>query len=334
MNLSESKSLLKQWYLKNRRDLPWRAHKDPYLIWISEVMLQQTTVQAVIPFFDRFKESFPTVFDLAEADLTDVLALWAGLGYYSRARNLHKAAQQIAQLKIFPETYEQLIELPGFGDYTARAVASIAFGQPVGVVDGNVIRILSRLTSKQFLWWTTEGKNNLQDLADQMVQGQEPSIINQAMMELGATVCTPTSPACPLCPWLKICSSKKADSIDNLPVKRPKKETEIVAVEMQLLFHKDQIALEKNKNLPFLKGTLLPPSKAKSLIEKPSQYDFQHSITKYKIFVTVKHQTTKVKLHKYQWHPIVTLSKVNPTSLLKKALQPTLKLRLTNHRDQ
>lgn len=320
MNLKEPKTLIKQWYLKNRRALPWREHKDPYLIWISEVMLQQTTVQAVIPFFNRFKKSFPTVAHLAKADLSEVIAHWAGLGYYSRARNLHKAAQILAKMKAFPDKFEELIKLPGFGDYTARAVSSIAYSQPVGVVDGNVIRILSRLSNKQVLWWTTEGKKTLQQLADTMVQGEDASVINQAMMELGATVCTPSSPACPLCPWVKICKARKAETIDSLPVRRPKKESVILAVELQLLFYKDQIALIENKSLPFLKGTLLPPAHSRLLTKKPTSYDFKHSITHYQIFVTVKLQTAKGKLEKYQWHPVDDLARVNPSSLLKKAL--------------
>src|SRR5690606_28771755 len=138
-------NILLRWYAENRRDLPWRKGRDPYRVWISEVMLQQTTVRAVIPYYERFMERFPTVAALAAAPEEQVLNSWAGLGYYSRARNLHRAAKALAELKGFPKTHMELAKLPGFGEYTSRAVSSIAFGEPVGAVDGNLIRVISRL---------------------------------------------------------------------------------------------------------------------------------------------------------------------------------------------
>ena len=291
----KAQTYLKNWYLINNRPLPWRTNRNPYYIWISEVMLQQTTVQTVIPFYLKFIEAFPNVKSLADANLPDVFERWAGLGYYSRARNLHKSAKQISQLKKFPTKYSELIKLPGFGDYTARAVSSIAFDEPVGVVDGNVIRILSRLNGIGFSWWKSEDKKKLQTLADNMCSGQASSTINQAMMELGATICTPSSPACPICPWLKICLANKNNLVESLPQKRPKKANQLVALELSLLIYQNEIALMKNESLPFLRGTLLPHCKMTIVKKKPTDFNFQHSITHFKIFVTIKSKVLSAK---------------------------------------
>ncbi|MFN8943830.1 MAG: A/G-specific adenine glycosylase, partial [Pseudobdellovibrionaceae bacterium] len=156
--------LLKTWYLQNQRPLPWRKNQNPYAVWISEVMLQQTTVQAVIPFYERFLKRFPTVKSLADASLDDVYSYWSGLGYYSRARNIHSAAQIIAQ-NGFPQSYQQLMFLPGFGPYTARAVSSISFQENVGVVDGNVIRVISRVFGRNDDWWQNKQRDEYQKIA-------------------------------------------------------------------------------------------------------------------------------------------------------------------------
>lgn len=321
MAIEKIQNALIEWYLKNQRPLPWRETKNPYFIWISEVMLQQTTVQAVIPFFLRFKNKFPTVKALAQAPLADVLEMWAGLGYYSRARNLHKAAQEIFRLGRFPQTYQELMALPGFGDYTARAVSSIAFGEPVGVVDGNVIRILSRLHGRGYESWKREDKKILQAKADELCRGVDPSIMNQGMMELGATICSPTSPSCPLCPWLRQCQANKLNLISQLPVKKAKRVSEFIAIEMNLIFNGQHIALIENTDLPFLKQTLLPPIKVTKLTQKPQKFHFQHSITHYKIFVTTKTHHSPSKDKTFQWHLVDQIKKVNPSSLLLKALK-------------
>ena len=187
---SEIKAL-EGWFSTNQRDLPWRQTKDPYKIWISEVMLQQTTSAAVIPFFNKFTKRLPTLKKLAYAKDSTVKELWAGLGYYSRARNLHKAAKILTTYKEFPQTYTELIKLPGFGDYTSRSVSSIAFKENVGVIDGNVIRVFSRRFNKPLEWCKTKDKKELQSLADSIVTDKDSSVINQALMELGATICTP-----------------------------------------------------------------------------------------------------------------------------------------------
>lgn len=322
MKISPSQQIaLKSWYLKNKRDLPWRNSKDAYFIWLSEIMLQQTNVQTVIPYFSRFKERFPNITSLSEAPLSEVIELWSGLGYYSRARNLHKAAKAIVNLKYFPQTYQELLPLPGFGDYTARAVSSIAFDESVGVVDGNVIRILSRLTGNSFAWWQRQDKMALQKLADQMVLNEKASLMNQAMMELGATLCTPTSPGCPLCPWLSSCKAQKQNRIQELPIKRPKKTNELLMLNMNFIVHKDLIALTENETLPFLKNSLFPPVKVTKLEKKPKQFQFQHSITHYKIFVKTQLKKSAQKDPRYFWHSRHTIKKVNPSSILQKALK-------------
>lgn len=320
LNTATIQTLLTDWFKENQRQLPWRTHRDPYSIWISEIMLQQTTVQAVIPYFIKFKKAFPSVNDLATAPLEDVLQYWAGLGYYSRARNLHKAAQLIAQLPTFPKLHKELLNLPGFGDYTSRAVSSIAFEEPVGVVDGNVIRILSRLTGIPFVWWNREDKNRIQSIADKLVQGASASIVNQAMMELGATVCTPTSPGCALCPWLRHCQAQKAKKISDLPIKRPKKSKQIIHLTFEVPTYKNKIALVENTTLPFLKGTLLPPVKWAELKSKPKRFQFTHSITHYQIFVSVQEKPLTSAQLGYSWHLPKDLKKVNPSSLLQKTV--------------
>ena len=187
---------LSKWYKKNLRPLPWRKDKDPYKIWISEIMLQQTTTTAVAPFFNRFIKKFPNVKTLAHAEIEDIYECWSGLGYYSRARNIHKAAKLIIKLKKFPQNYQELIQLPGIGPYTSRAIASIAFDEPVGVIDGNVIRVLTRKYNLPIEWWKTKERDLLQTIVDTYMHSQSPGMMNQAIMELGSTICTPKNPKC------------------------------------------------------------------------------------------------------------------------------------------
>src|SRR5580704_2585147 len=204
---------LLRWYSSQKRDLPWRNSADPYRIWISEIMLQQTRVAAVIPFFERFLTRFPNVPALASAEEQDVLVAWAGLGYYTRARNLQKAAQRIVEAGAFPRNYDAIRALPGIGDYTAAAVASIAFGFPHAAVDGNVRRVLSRITA---------GAGDIQNAADMMLDAKRPGDFNQAMMELGATVCLPKQPLCQVCPVVGFCTAARAGLQNEFPVRLPK----------------------------------------------------------------------------------------------------------------
>jgi A/G-specific adenine glycosylase len=217
---------LTDWYDHQRRDLPWRDEPDPYRIWISEVMLQQTQVTTVVPYYERFLGRFPTLADLAAAGLDDVLKAWEGLGYYARARNLHAAARQVMadHQGRLPESYSALRRLPGFGDYTAGAVASIAFGERVPAVDGNVKRVLARLYA--ITDDVTQGATGrrLRAIAAELVPPDRPGDFNQALMELGATLCTPTSPRCLLCPVNAECEALAQGLSERLPVKTARRE--------------------------------------------------------------------------------------------------------------
>jgi A/G-specific adenine glycosylase len=218
MDASALRKRLARWYQRNRRDLPWRRTRDPYAIWISEIMLQQTRVAAVIPHYERFLVRFPDLESLARAAETEVLAQWSGLGYYSRARNLHKTAQTVAR---FPTDYKSIRELPGIGDYTAAAIASIAFGLPYAVVDGNVRRVVARLTN--------DAAANVQEVANRLLDRKDPGRSNQALMELGALVCLPRAPLCQACPWARQCEAHKHGTQDELPPKRPRPTPERIA---------------------------------------------------------------------------------------------------------
>jgi len=211
--------LLLTWYRRARRDLPWRRTRDPYAIWLSEVMLQQTQVVTVIPYWHKFLARFPTVEALAAAELPEVLSMWSGLGYYSRARTLHRAANVIANAHAgkLPKTAEALRELPGFGPYTAGAVASIAFGQQTPIVDGNVVRVFARLFEIEGDPGSREVQKQIWALAGELVPEDSPGDFNQALMELGATVCTPRNPTCLLCPVREACGALRSGRVDQLP---------------------------------------------------------------------------------------------------------------------
>jgi A/G-specific adenine glycosylase len=217
------------WYDEHRRDLPWRRTRDPYRIWISEVVLQQTRVDQGLAYYERFITHFSTVAHLARARQDHVLKLWQGLGYYSRARNLHAAARQIAgdHRGRFPQDLEGLLRLKGVGEYTAAAIASIAFGKPAAVVDGNVYRVLSRVFGIDLPVDTTKGRQVFRDLAATLIDRERPGDHNQAVMELGATVCAPKRPDCPRCPLRSRCIARKEDRIDGLPVKSKRRSLRV-----------------------------------------------------------------------------------------------------------
>lgn len=310
---------LQAWFEQNRRPLPWRNHRDPYKIWISEIMLQQTTVAAVVPYFNRFTEELPNVQSLARAPLTQVLKLWAGLGYYSRARNLHKAAQLFAK-NGFSKTYQELITHPGLGPYTSRAIASLAFNQKVGVVDGNVIRVISRFLGKDFEWWKTKPKEEIQSFVDEAVATADPWLFNQAVMELGATVCTYKSPTCFLCPLQKHCVAFKKGLIEKLPRPKPKKESEIWLWKAEVHQKKDKVALTSLHPSPFLKGQPLFPGTFKKLSASPKKWDVRHSITHHDIYIQISKPLRSSLAGEIIWVPIKKIAEVNPSSLIKKIL--------------
>ncbi len=221
------------WYRKNRRDLPWRRTRDPYDIWISEIMLQQTRVVAVIRYYERFLQRFPNVSTLAQAKEQDLLAAWAGLGYYSRARNLQKAARKIMEAGAFPQDYSSIRDLAGVGDYTAAAIASIAFDLRYAALDGNVTRVLARLTAELGNTKSPVVRSRLKAVADKLIHPAHPGDFNQALMELGATVCLPRQPQCAQCPVAACCQARKQDKQNELPLRQARPES--IEIKKQLL---------------------------------------------------------------------------------------------------
>jgi A/G-specific adenine glycosylase len=226
-DLPEIREQLLRWFRRFQRDLPWRRDQDPYRIWVSEIMLQQTRVAAVIPFYERFLENFPDIQALAAAPQQEVLRLWSGLGYYSRARNLQHAAQQVVANHSgeFPRERQAALALPGIGNYTAAAILSIAFGGFHAVLDGNVARVLARLDGVRGDLREGTRWQALQNSADQLLDRTSPSDWNQAVMELGAMVCTPRAPQCLLCPLAKFCRARELGLTGAIPEKRRKRAT-------------------------------------------------------------------------------------------------------------
>lgn len=218
-----SKTLI-DWYLQNKRNLPWRQTNDPYQIWLSEIILQQTRVVQGKPYYEAFLSHFPTVFDLASANEEQVLKLWQGLGYYSRARNLHTTAKYVVnELKgVFPLTYKDLLSLKGVGEYTAAAIASFSYNEPIAVVDGNVFRVLSRVFGITSDIAITNTKKEFQQVAQELLPESNPAIFNQAIMEFGALQCVPKSPDCSTCVFNDSCFALEKNCIDELPVKSKK----------------------------------------------------------------------------------------------------------------
>ena len=209
-----------EWFRENGRVLPWRETRDPYAIWLSEIILQQTRIEQGKPYWERFMKRWPTVEALAQASEDEVLREWQGLGYYSRARNLHEAAKQIVEMGGFPKTVEGIKRLKGVGDYTAAAIGSIAFNLPAAVVDGNVYRVLARHYGIETPINTTEGKKEFTALANSLLPANEASAFNQAMMDFGAIQCTPVNPQCTVCPLQETCVALHEGKTASLPVKR------------------------------------------------------------------------------------------------------------------
>jgi A/G-specific adenine glycosylase len=216
------------WYDRHRRALPWRAapgeRTDPYRVWLSEIMLQQTTIKTVVPYFVRFIVRWSTVHALAAAPLDDVLKLWAGLGYYARARHLHACAKMVVERHggCFPQSEAALAALPGIGPYTAAAIAAIAFGAPAAAVDGNVERVVARLFALEEE--LPAAKAEIRRLAERLVPTERAGDFAQALMDLGATICTPKAPACALCPWMRACAARRRGDPETFPLKAPKKQ--------------------------------------------------------------------------------------------------------------
>lgn len=240
MNFSTT---LIDWYSTHKRDLPWRKIKNPYFIWLSEIILQQTQVAQGLPYYKKFVETFPTIFDLAYSEEQKVLKLWQGLGYYSRARNLHYTAKYIVNELdgVFPDNYSELIKLKGIGDYTASAIASIAFGEVAAVVDGNVYRVLSRYFGIATPINTSAGTKEFKALATELIDKKQPAEFNQAIMEFGARQCKPKSPNCTQCPLNDSCIALQYKKTQDLPVKIKKTKT-------KKRFFNFLVIIDKNKN--------------------------------------------------------------------------------------
>ena len=241
------------WYNQNKRDLPWRKNQDPYRVWISEIMLQQTRVEAVVGYYDRFLKTFPDIASLANADDNQLMKCWEGLGYYSRARNLKKAASEILTRHngVFPSDFESIRNLTGIGPYTAGAVASICFSHKKAAVDGNVLRIVSRITNSFEPIDAPQTKKDITQALEN-IYPDAAGDFTQSMMELGATVCIPKSPRCEKCPVADICKSKKAGTQKELPVKSPKKDKKIQQKTVFLLKFEDKLALCKREDTGLL----------------------------------------------------------------------------------
>ena len=239
--------LLLRWYEQSRRDLPWRSGRDPYRIWLSEIMLQQTRVETVLPYYHAFLARFPDVAALAGAPESEVLAMWSGLGYYSRARNMQRAARLIADAGAFPADYPQLRELPGIGDYTAAAVASIAFDLPFAAVDGNVLRVLARVFNDDGDIGSPVTRRRFANLAQRTLDPKRPGEFNQAMMELGATVCLPRNPRCGTCPVHSLCGARAAGRTAELPIKLKRQESKSETISVAVV-RRDNLVLMRQRS--------------------------------------------------------------------------------------
>lgn len=262
------------WYYQNKRDLPWRDTGNAYYVWLSEIIMQQTRVQQGTPYFLRFQEKFPTINDLATANEDEVLKLWQGLGYYSRARNLHVASKQVLETfnGEFPKTYDEIITLKGVGSYTAAAISSIVFNEPKAVIDGNVIRVISRIFGIEGAVNSVKTLKEIKALAEELIDQQKPGDFNQAVMEFGALNCTPKTPNCDCCPVHDYCLARTKNLVEQIPFKEKKLKKRnrffhfIVARNQQITF------IEKRNSGDIWEGLYQFP-----LIEKDDDYNLSES---------------------------------------------------------
>lgn len=304
--------LLLAWYMANKRSLPWRENPDPYRVWISEIMLQQTRIEAVKPYFERFMKELPDIARLALVEDDRLMKLWEGLGYYSRARNLKKAAQILVRDYDgrMPSSYEQLIKLPGIGSYTAGAIASIAFGEPVPAVDGNVLRVLSRVLASQEDILKQSVKRKMEKLLTETMPADHAGAFNEGLMELGETVCVPGGPPkCGICPLGKLCLAFQQDLTSWIPVKSPAKNRRKEEKTVCILESGDEIGLRKRENtgllaslyeLPNVEGHLKPEQVASAFGLEPGE------ILSVKSLPESKHIFSHI-----EWHMIGYWVKIN-----------------------
>ena len=327
------------WYSINKRTLPWRETKDPYFIWLSEIILQQTQVAQGLPYYTRFTEKFPTIFHLAHAEESDVLKLWQGLGYYSRARNLHATAKFIANdlNGNFPNNYKDLLKLKGVGDYTASAIASICFNEVAAVVDGNVYRVLARFFGIDTPINSSKGAKEFKELAQTLIDKNDPATFNQAIMEFGATQCKPQNPDCTVCPFNQSCIAFNEKRIAELPVKLKAAKVKIKHFNFLVLLSNDGKAiLEKRIGKGIWQNLYQFP-----LIETDENSTFEafkirvenHSLLKNKTFElslyneeAIVHKLSHQHLHTKFWIVNVKGSLQNgiPTNTIRKLAVPIL----------
>ena len=292
------------WYATDgRKGLPWQRNRDPYPIWISEIMLQQTQVTTVIPYFERFLHQFPNIAVLAQAPIDDVLHLWTGLGYYARARNLHKAAQQIQKIHAgqFPQTLDQVVELPGVGLSTAGAILSFAFGQTHTILDGNVKRVLSRHGAVEGWPGKTQVHNTLWEIADELTPKDQTAQYNQAIMDLGATLCRRSKPDCPRCPVKQDCSALTKNAVAQYPVPKPKTKKPVRQTFMLISINEQQeVLLERRPPVGIWGGLWCFPEADETAQLTISQQlpQFRHTFSHYHLDIT----------------PVIINSKVKPNS--------------------
>ena len=301
------------WYDNHKRILPWRENKSAYRVWVSEIMLQQTRVEAVKPFFERFITALPTLHDLAMASEDELLKLWEGLGYYNRVRNMQKAALNVIELYQgeMPDTYEQLLTLPGIGSYTAGAVASISFGRPVPAVDGNVLRILSRLTLDAEDILSAKAKNRVETELLEIIPKDRAGDFNQALMELGATVCVPNGePHCIQCPWVTFCLAKREDKISEYPKKKKKNARVLEQKTIIVIRDSEKTVIRKRPSKGLLAGMYEFPT-LEGHATKEQVLDFVKNMGYHPVQITELENSKHIFSHK-EWHMLGYAVKVAP----------------------
>lgn len=314
---------LSDWYQANKRDLPWRRTRDPYRVWISEIMLQQTRVAAAIPYYERFLARFPDVGSLAVASDDDLLNAWAGLGYYSRARNVRAAAQIISANGAFPDSYDAIIALPGIGPYTAAAISSICFGLPHAVLDGNVMRVLARLTQEEGDIQSSSTRKRLQESAQNLLDVRNASDHNQAMMELGAVICIPRDPKCKFCPVSKDCFAHSAGLAAELPIKLRRAEIRRVRRTLLAVIRNGNILLwQREQDAAMLGGfyELPEPHQLPEVKTAKLLYEFSHAITNHIYDFRVMAARVGQMNPPLQWVPLEQLSALPLSTVARKAL--------------
>lgn len=331
--ICEFRANLLGWFARDQRDLPWRRTRDPYAIWISEIMLQQTRVAAVIPYYERFLSRFPTFQALAGAPEAELLARWAGLGYYYRARNLQKAAQVMREKGTFPTSYEEIRCLPGVGDYTAAAIASIAFELPHPALDGNVFRVLSRVCDDATNIASNAGRKHFARIADKLLDRTEPGLFNQAMMELGAIICLPANPQCLLCPVARFCGARASGRQGELPVKiSARKSVEEHRTVFWVERHGSILLWRRSANLRLMPGFWELPERAQlpAVAAGRKLGSFRHGITFHNYRFDVAEASVPVDAGACEWIALEALANLPLSTVLKKARRAVDKDRTTN----